>query len=340
MHMKFSKEWIIPALLGLGLVISVALKFDRSGTDTQSGEGTPPSESGSQSVSDIKYIQFSKRHQGKLIVDDDTTVFCQISFLGATGGVIKNIETSGKVKVLPPVIRDMSTKLGVGGQGFAIVPYSTFFADGGGDPSLPEGEDVRLNLEVRDFIPKGKELGADGKKIGLVLIDMDKSGIAETLKGGNWEKGVKNDSWLDKNHTREIKVDGRVENREWVGPRTGVFMIGRKTGEVSMEDLVGTYTGGIDWDSGYDVLSQYDQEEDGILRSRELDELFVWVDQNSNAVAEENEITPAGELFSTIRLQPSELTGNKARRKDGVKLKDNSNAGTWEWKTRGNIKEN
>lgn len=340
MHMKFSKEWLIPALLGVGLVISVALKFDRSGSSTRAGEEGTRSAGELQNVPEIKYINFSKRLQGKLIIDPNTTVFCQVSFLGPDGRVIKNIEASGKVKGLPPVIGDMATKLGVGGRGSSIVPYSTFFSDGGGDPKLPEGEDVRLDLEVKDFIPEGKALVSNGKKIGLVLIDMDKSGSAETLRGGGWEKGLKNDGWLDKNYTREMKVDGRVENREWVGPLTGVFMVGRKTGEVAMEDLVGTYTGGIDWDSGYDVLSQYDQEEDGILRSRELDELFVWVDQNSNAAAEENEITPAGELISTIRLRPSDLTGTNARRKDGVRFKDNSNAGTWEWKTRGNIKEN
>lgn len=333
--MKFPIEWIVPSLLATGLVVSVALRFGIESHPRANDTDSPLVVEEIEKVPDIQYTQFSQKQKGGLILDNGTIVFCQISFLGPDGWPVKSTETSGELRALPPVIRDMASKFGVGGSGFAIVPYSTFFPNGGGYPELPVDEEVRVNLEVKDAIPSGKSLNSSGKKIGLILIDMDKNGIAETLKGGDWEKGLKNDKWLDKNYTREVGVNSRLENREWVGPETGVFLTSRRLGKVEIEDLIGTYTGGIDWESGYDVLDQYDQNDNSILKGGELSGLFVWVDQNSNALVEDDEITPADEMFSTVALRPSELTGNKARRKDGVRFKDDSRAGTWEWKSRG-----
>jgi hypothetical protein len=336
--MNTFKNCSVSALLSLGFLCLTSELKGSLQLDTGERSVQPEATGGSginENIPEIKYSLFSLGNKGNLFVDNDTIVFCQISFLGPDGKVIQSVATAEMVSLLPAVIRDMVVKLGVGGRGFAIVPYETFFEGGKGDPSLPFGEEVRLDLEVRDSIPSGKALEANSSEVGIIVIDMDQNGIAETLRGGDWEKMPKDDRWLDRNYTREIKLMGNAEHREWIGPNTGVLLTERRVGEVSLEDLVGTHTGGAKWDSGYDVLSQYDRNQNEILMGKELDSLFVWVDRNSNAMIDDDEITPAGELFSIITLRPSSLTGNKARRTDGVKFKDETKAGTWEWTTRG-----
>lgn len=331
--MKFSKEWIIPLLLGVGLIVSILSKL----SVPKVGAGGPREASLSNQeipLEKIDYIQFSPRKKVEGAVDEESVIFCQISFLDAKGKVIKSSELSGIIRALPTVIRDMAIKFGVGGEGFAIVDYGTYFKNTKEDPDLPSGEEVRINLEVKDVIPKSQLITANGKKVGIVLIDMDKNGLAETLKGGDWKKMPKNNHWIDLRYTRDLKLGGKVEKREWVGPDTGVFMIGRKIGEVAVEDLVGTYTGGMDWDSGYDVLRQFDENSSERLAGDEMSELYIWVDKNSDAMSQEDEIFAAKDILDSIVLRPSELTGTKERSSDGVKFLDKTDGGTWEWKSR------
>jgi len=269
-----------------------------------------------------------------MAIEDDTTIFCKISFLDKQGRPIKSIEVGGAPRVLPVVIRDMAKKVGIGGGASAIVPYSVYFKDMSPEVELPTGEDVRVSLDVQDAIPAGMALKPDGKRIGLLVADMDKNGVAETLKGGDWEKMPKSYKWIDKNYTRPIKTGGVAENREWVGPKTALFMIGRKTGDVGLEDLVGTYTGGMVWDSAYEVLKQFDSDDSGRLEGWEMDEIFVWLDQNSDARAQDEEIAEARDVVDSIVLMPSDIAGLKSRSKNGVKFRDGTVAGTWEWPSR------
>jgi len=56
--------------------------------------------------------------------------------------------------------------------------------------------------------------------------------------------------------------------------------------------LFGSVTFWLFWDNGYQALQSLDDNADGELKGKELDDLALWRDSNSNGIAEDSEVKP------------------------------------------------
>lgn len=97
--------------------------------------------------------------------------------------------------------------------------------------------------------------------------------------------------------------DGFEIGMEWVGPQDGLLVAPKADGSVDISCLFGTAGG---YETGYEKLSLYDANNDGIVSGSELAGLSVWQDANGNAKAEAGELKTVQELgISSITLSSS-----------------------------------
>jgi len=108
----------------------------------------------------------------------------------------------------------------------------------------------------------------------------------------------------------------------------------RQTGSItSALQLFGSVTFWLFWENGYHALAALDDDRDGELRGRELAELAVWQDLNSNGVSEPGEVRPLAAADIVALAVTGQRSGDPdvaawARR--GVQFRDGSWSATWD----------
>lgn len=80
---------------------------------------------------------------------------------------------------------------------------------------------------------------------------------------------------------------------EWVGPDEGLLVwnpTDKPDYQPTGKDLFGFYTWGRSWDDGLAALESLDADQNKKLTEKELNNLWIWVDANSDAVAQLGEL--------------------------------------------------
>lgn len=80
----------------------------------------------------------------------------------------------------------------------------------------------------------------------------------------------------------------------WITPDAGWLVFDKHgTGQIrSALQWFGRVTFWLFWDDGYDALRALDDNDDGVLRGRELDGIAIWRDRNGDGVTEPGEVKP------------------------------------------------
>jgi hypothetical protein len=101
-------------------------------------------------------------------------------------------------------------------------------------------------------------------------------------------------------------------------------------GIVTGKDLFGQSTWGEAWEDGYKPLETLDSDKNGVLSGSELQDVYVWMDANINAMVEADEIRLAGNVLKELSVRPLRERGN-AWAPSGAVLMDGKTIGSWDW---------
>jgi len=168
-----------------------------------------------------------------------------------------------------------------------------------------------------------------------VVVDMDGDGKISLLSGGDWKKNRPES--LNKLAMRPFDLDGTgLKQWEWVGGKDGLLVWDpyQAGATPTGRELFGHDTFGQKWASGYDALGHLDKNGDGVLTDDELIGISVWIDANSNAVAEPGEIVTVKDAgITSISVRPTVLPDGNAHAPRGAILNAKSLA-TWDWYSR------
>ncbi len=134
----------------------------------------------------------------------------------------------------------------------------------------------------------------------------------------------------------DLDASGRAD-WEWLGKRSGLLVWDpHHTGKItSGKQLIGTFTWGKYWRDGYQVLSYLDRNHTGTLTGAELDNLGVWIDANSDGVAEPGEVKSLAALgITSLSTRPQGTIEGAAFNPHG--FVQNTSSGprpfaTWDW---------
>lgn len=124
-------------------------------------------------------------------------------------------------------------------------------------------------------------------------VTISLSGDPDFLSGG-WAKDDSRVPMLSA--MREFDLDGRgMKMWEWVGPTEGILVWNKDGNDAMQPDastIFGFRTWGKSWESGLGALMSLDKDLDGKLAQNELENLWLWVDANSNAKVDAGEMKP------------------------------------------------
>jgi len=162
---------------------------------------------------------------------------------------------------------------------------------------MKDGKLVRENtimLNVEKTIISSKKAN---KYVSPLVLDLTGNGVLQASNGQNLpgHELVEGNMIL-----ADFYGDGFEIGMEWVGPQDGLLVAPKANGTVDMSCLFGTAGG---YDNGYEKLSLYDTNKDGVVNGEELNGLSVWQDANGNGVANAGEVKTVQELgISEISL--------------------------------------
>ncbi len=195
----------------------------------------------------------------------------------------------------------------------------------------------------------GSSLGADYNVVGTVdetaynyvgvdpiVLDVGHLQRPDLLSGSSWAPTAGRPVAVSA--LRSFDLDGSGCSKwEWIGPGSGLLVWDpTHTGRItSGKQLIGTFTWGKYWADGYQVLRYLDRDHDGKLSGSELKDLAVWVDANSDGVAEPGEVKPLSAWgitsISTRGLQDPAGTAWNPRgftQRSGHRMQAHA---TWDW---------
>lgn len=154
--------------------------------------------------------------------------------------------------------------------------------------------------------------------VSPIILDMKGSGVLEASNGQylphhsfTWNNAIVSD----------FNSNGFEVAMEWVGPNDGLLVAPKKDGSVDATCLFGT-TGGFD--NGFQKLSLYDRNNDGVISGDELSGLFVWQDGNQNATVDNDEMQSLSEAGITS------LSMN-ARNFESSFVRNGKTCKMWDW---------
>lgn len=262
--------------------------------------------------------------------------------LAAFSDALKMIRVGGKVRVSIPWNRKTSGEF-VSGNG-PIYPDET---------AVWEMTVLKLGTqrERAEFYKK-----VDTETANFLIFNVCGGDDPDLLTPGDWSlavRGVLNPAEFGVDPEKTVPITlvssvsrsgpgkgGRVRKRwEWVGPCTGFFV--RPEIETCDPQKIGEYiygsgTGGMDWSDSYEALSTLDKNFDGAISGRELDEVSIWVDGNTNGTPDSGEVKKASDLLDRINVRPLRVSHTDFMCKgDGVVFKDGKRGSSWGWSTRG-----
>ncbi len=136
----------------------------------------------------------------------------------------------------------------------------------------------------------------------------------------------------------DLDGDGTPRRWEWITPEAAWLVYdSREKGVItSGRELVGATTFWIFWSNGYEALAALDDDDDGALRSDELDGLALWQDANSNGISERGEV----QSFSSwgiveLACTGSRISGTLLMNLQGLRLTDGTSRPTYDWSPMG-----
>jgi len=168
-------------------------------------------------------------------------------------------------------------------------------------------------------------------------VDVDNLGAPDLLAGPEaWSHLQAPD--LDITHYRSFPMDGEhPELVQWVGPKAGILIYGKggkcPEGQLTGKDLFGNVFQGGTYANGYLGLATLDNNHNGALEGKELDEVFVWRDANGNGWLDPGEAVPAKSLFVSIGTRCKTTPNNDAFNLQGAKRIDGKVVSSWDWWT-------
>ena len=119
---------------------------------------------------------------------------------------------------------------------------------------------------------------------------------------------------------------------EWIGPTDGLLVYLSSIKESpNYKSVFGTGTFGKNWKHGFEPLASLDANSDGVLNGSELAAIGIWVDGNSDAIAQEGEVKPAKDHnISSISVAFVEDKDGNVWNSQGAKQGSNSLT-VWDW---------
>ena len=170
-----------------------------------------------------------------------------------------------------------------------------------------------------------------------IIVDVDNLGAPDLLAGPDaWSRLQAPD--LNLTHYRSFMIDGtNPQLVQWVGPKAGILVYGRggkcPEGQLTGKDLFGNVFQGGTYANGYLALATLDNNHNGALEGKELDEVFVWRDANGNGCLDPGEAVPAKTLFASIGTRCKTTPNKDAFNLQGAKRLDGTVVSSWDWWT-------
>ncbi len=184
--------------------------------------------------------------------------------------------------------------------------------------------------------PPSIQINAHYQPLGILWVSpliLDIAGTGNLAAAGNMAEphpGI-----FDQSNPVIFDIDGNgyPELTEWVGPQMGI-LISPVTGKikdvngvpvwegpVSGADLVGNVGG---YRTGFEHLSIFDANGDGIVDGKELDNLFIWQDKNQNGAPDRGEIYRLHDLnIESLNIAHNDSEGSFVRNGQVYKM--------WDW---------
>ena len=166
-----------------------------------------------------------------------------------------------------------------------------------------------------------------------ILVDINHLGEPDLLAGPAWKKERAGDAKLLAVRTFDLDGTGPAK-WEWVGPRTGILVwsdIGANL-QPTGRNLFGNVTWGKSWADGYQPLATLDRNADGKLTGNELENLYIWLDANFDAIAQTGEIKALAEhKIVAIAVDASRDAAGNAEHRAGFTCEDGRTSATWDW---------
>lgn len=169
-----------------------------------------------------------------------------------------------------------------------------------------------------------------------IIVDVNFLGEPDLLAGPDWKKNrsarPEPASW------RKFDLDNKGPAMwEWVGPKSGLLVWSDQGADIQPtgHNLFGNVTWGGAWHDGYQPLASLDENKDNKLTKKELENLYIWLDANSDAVAQSGEIKSLADLeIVAIGVNATRDRAGNAHKVAGFETKDGQKGATWDWWSR------
>lgn len=132
------------------------------------------------------------------------------------------------------------------------------------------------------------------KYVSPIVLDVTGKGKLEA-SNGQWQPHP-NSFTKDKIAMFDFYGNGFEVAMEWVGPNDGLLVEPKADGTIDGSCLFGTSGG---YSDGFEKLSMRDTNKDMKISSDELKGLSVWMDKNSNGIADKGEVMTVADLGIT-----------------------------------------
>jgi tetratricopeptide (TPR) repeat protein len=179
----------------------------------------------------------------------------------------------------------------------------------------------------------------DAERIGRVKKDVGK---LQSLPRGaitpvvfSMEKGGRlKDLLIEQSVRFDLDGDGISEMLEWVKPTTGILVWDPegKGAIVSGRQMFGSVTWWLFFEDGYYALDALDDNRDGKLSGRELNDIAVWFDKDSDGQSDMGEVIPVGKVgIASIATKATGYDGASPGNDQGIEFKGSRIVSSYDW---------
>ena len=124
-----------------------------------------------------------------------------------------------------------------------------------------------------------------------IVIDLNNNGILDSFSR-EWKRLP--DRKVSTDNLVKFKMDGKTTGQwEWITNQDGLLVYNPERASeltVTGENLFGNWSFGKLWKNGYEALASLDKNQSGNIDQEEIHDLYIWKDENSNAICESGEL--------------------------------------------------